>query len=64
MDLPPSKAVKQKDVVSESDSGNLSEKIAGNLQGYIEEEGRRGFSLLVGRIIFALIFPCACSRNS
>lgn len=39
MDLPPSKAVKQKDVVSISDSGNLSAKIAGNLQGKVE--GRR-----------------------
>lgn len=44
MDLPPSKAVKQKDVVSVSDSGNLSAKIAGNLQGYIEEEGQRIFT--------------------
>lgn len=44
MDIPPSNVVKQKDVVSISDSGNLSAKIAGNLQGYIEEGGQRIFT--------------------
>lgn len=40
MDIPPSKVVKQEDVVSISDLVNLSAKIAGNLQGYIEEGGQ------------------------
>lgn len=44
MDIPLSKAVKQKDAVSISDSGNLLAKIAGNLQGYIEEGGQRIFT--------------------
>lgn len=44
MDLPPSKAVKQEDVVPISDLGNISAKIAGNLQGSIEEAGQRIFT--------------------
>lgn len=44
MDIPLSKAVKQKDAVSISDLGNLLAKIAGNLQGYIEEGRQRIFT--------------------
>lgn len=44
-DIPPGKAVKQKDAVSILDWGDLSEQITGSMHGYIEE-GRQGISNL------------------
>lgn len=63
MDSPPSKAVKQKDVGLISDSGNLSAKIAGNLQGYFEEGGQRILSPCERDHFHSRFSPCTFCKQ-
>lgn len=64
MDIPLSKAVKQKDAVSISDLGNLLAKIAGNLQGYIEEGRQRIFTPCEREWFFILVSLSMCTFSN
>lgn len=64
MDIPPLKAVKQKGVLSVSDSGNLSAKTAGTLQGYIEEGGQRIFTPCEREWFSLLVFLSVCTFSN